>query len=530
MPPAMFCRPRPIPVTLALAGGTGLTGTLTVVPQNGIATFSNLTVSNAGSYTLSATSPNLTAATSGSFTITAPGGGGSPSPVKLAFSVQPTNALTQATITPAVQVAVEDSNGNVVTNATNPVTLALTGGSGLSGTLTVTPQNGVATFGDLSLSTAGSYTLSATSSGLTSATSSSFIITAPGGGSPSPATLAFVQQPSNALTGATISPAVQVAVEDSNGNIVAAATNPVTLTLVGGTGLGGTLTVTPQNGIATFSNLTVSNAGSGYTLSATSPSLTSATSTSFTITAPGGGGPTPAKLAFSVQPTNALTQATITPAVQVVVEDSSGNVVTNATNPVTLAVSGGVGLAGTLSATPQNGIATFSDLSVSTAGTYTLSATSTGLTSATSNSFTITAPGGGGPTAAKLAFLVQPSHALTGATITPAVQVVVEDANGNAVTSATNSVTLALTSGTGLGGTLTVTPQNGVATFSDLSVSTAGSYTLSASSPTLTSATSASFTISAPAPTAVKLAFSVQPSNAHDPGHDHTGGPGAGRG
>ncbi len=149
--------------------------------------------------------------------------------------------------------------------------------------------------------------------------------------------------------------------------------------------------------------------------------------------------PSPAKLAFSVQPTNALTQATITPAVQVVVEDSSGNVVTNATNPVTLALSGGVGLAGTLSATPQNGIATFSDLSVSTAGTYTLSATSTGLTSATSNSFTITAPGGGGPTAVKLAFLVQPSHALTGATITPAVQVVVEDANGNAVTSATNS-------------------------------------------------------------------------------------------
>ena len=182
-----------------------------------------------------------------------------------------------------------------------------------------------------------------------------------------------------------------------------------------------------------------------------------------------------------------------------VVEDSSGNVVTNATNPVTLALSGGVGLAGTLTATPQNGIATFSGLSVSTAGTYTLSATSTGLTSATSNSFTITAPGGGGPTAVKLAFLVQPSHALTGATITPAVQVVVEDASGNAVTSATNSVTLALSSGTGLGGTLTVTPQNGVATFSDLSVSTAGSYTLSASSPTLTSATSASFTISAPA-------------------------------
>jgi hypothetical protein len=97
-----------------------------------------------------------------------------------------------------------------------------------------------------------------------------------------PAKLAFVQQPTSALTGATISPAVTVAVEDSNGNPVTSATNPVTLALVGGTGLGGTLTATPQKGVATFSNLTVSTAGT-YTLSASSPSLTSATSTSFTI-------------------------------------------------------------------------------------------------------------------------------------------------------------------------------------------------------------------------------------------------------
>jgi hypothetical protein len=59
----------------------------------------------------------------------------------------------------------------------NAVTVALTSGSGLSGTLTAVPQNGVATFGNLSESTAGTYTLSATSAGLTSATSSSFTIT-----------------------------------------------------------------------------------------------------------------------------------------------------------------------------------------------------------------------------------------------------------------------------------------------------------------------------------------------------------------
>src|ERR1700759_3293924 len=37
---------------------------------------------------------------------------------------------------------------------------------------------------------------------------------------PPPAMLAFTQQPSNVLTGSNISPPVQVAIEDSNGNLV----------------------------------------------------------------------------------------------------------------------------------------------------------------------------------------------------------------------------------------------------------------------------------------------------------------------
>jgi len=105
-------------------------------------------------------------------------------------------------------------------------------------------------------------------SGSTSAVASSILtITS----SLPPAKLAFLQQPSNASIGATISPAVQVVVEDANGNPDTSASNPVTLALVGGTGLGGTLTVTPQNGVATFSDLIVSTAGAGYTLLATSP-------------------------------------------------------------------------------------------------------------------------------------------------------------------------------------------------------------------------------------------------------------------
>jgi hypothetical protein len=295
-----------------------------------------------------------------------------------------------------------------------------------------------------------------------------------------PAKLAFVQQPSNALTGVAISPPVQVMVQDANGNAVTNATNPVTLALTSGTGLAGTLTITPQNGIAAFSNLTVSTVGS-YTLVATSAGLTSATSSSFTVDAP-------TQLAFIVQPSNVVTGAVISPPVQVAVQDSAGNTLTTATNPVALALTSGTGLGGTLTVTPQNGVATFSNLTLGTAGNYTLVASSSGLTSSTSASFTVT-------TAVKLAFIVQPSNVFTGTAISPAVQVAIQDTNGKTVTADSSSVTLSLAGSTNLGGTLTVPAQNGIATFTNLTVSAAGSYMLSATSPNLPQATSANFTV-----------------------------------
>jgi len=212
---------------------------------------------------------------------------------------------------------------------------------------------------------------------------------------PQAAMLAFVQQPTNVPVGGTISPAVQVAVEDSNGNPVTAATNPVTLALVGGSGLVGTLTVVPANGVATFSNLSIGTAGTGYMLVATSPGLGSATSASFAVTAIA---PMAAKLAFSHQPSNALTGAPISPAITVTVEDVNGNTVTTASNQVTLALVSGTGLGGTLTAMPLNGVATFSNVTVSTPGTYMLSATSAGLVAATSAGFNITAPINNGTT------------------------------------------------------------------------------------------------------------------------------------
>ena len=51
-----------------------------------------------------------------------------------------------------------------------------------------------------------------------------------------------------------------------------------------GATLGGTLTVTASQGVATFANLTINKIGSGYTLRVSSSGLTSATSNPISVT------------------------------------------------------------------------------------------------------------------------------------------------------------------------------------------------------------------------------------------------------
>jgi large repetitive protein len=74
--------------------------------------------------------------------------------------------------------------------------------------------------------------------------------------------LMFQQSPSTAVAGSILSPALTVAVEDANGNVVAGDTSTVSMTITSGPGtLGGTTSVAAVNGIATFSDLTLSAAG-----------------------------------------------------------------------------------------------------------------------------------------------------------------------------------------------------------------------------------------------------------------------------
>ncbi len=316
---------------------------------------------------------------------------------QLAFTVQPSNITAGAAISPAVQVEIRDAGGNRVTGAQNAVTLAIgtnpPGDGTLLGTATVNALSGVATFSGLSIDKAGTgYTLTASSSGLTAATSTTFNVTA------QVATqLLFSVQPSNSTAGDAISPAIQVEIRDATNKLVTAARDAVTVAIGTNPGSGtlaGTKTVNAVNGIASFSGLWINKAGTGYTLAANSGSLTGATSTGFNIT-PGA----PAKLGFSAQPSNVEGNVVISPQVQVTIRDLYDNVVTTATDQVTVSLasnpwktpfSNGASLSGTLANFATAGVATFNNLRIDKpAPGFTLAAASGTLTGATSSAFNV---------------------------------------------------------------------------------------------------------------------------------------------
>ena len=277
------------PVTLAITSGTGTAGatlTCTTNPVNtagtGIATFAGCSINLAGTnYTLTATSGSLTAGISNAITVNAGAA------TKLVFGVQPSNTQFSTPIAPSVTVLVEDAGGDVI-NSSASITMAIgtnPSGGTLSGTLTVAAVNGTATFSNLSINNIGvGYTLHATATGLTAVTSSAFNITAG-----PPTKLIFGVQPSNTAVGATITPAVTVQVEDAGGHVVTTSTASVSMGFGANPGSGvlsGTTTVNAVSGVATFSTLSVTMQGIGYSLSASSSGLTGATSSTFNITAP----------------------------------------------------------------------------------------------------------------------------------------------------------------------------------------------------------------------------------------------------
>ena len=227
-----------------------------------------------------------------------------------------------------------------------------------------------------------------------------------------PATrLAFGQQPTSTASTLAVSPPVTVRVLDAASLLVTTSAAPVTLAFgnnpAGGT-LSGTLTRNAVNGVATFPDLSVAKAGSGYSLRATSPGLTSAASATFSIFP----GPA-ARLAFLAEPSGGDPGQPFPTQPRVAVTDAGGNQVTSGSasiSMITLAVEPGSGPSGSTLRCTANplkavaGVAGFTGCALDRAGRgYRLRATTGTLSAAVSDAFTVgavnSAPvvGAGGP-------------------------------------------------------------------------------------------------------------------------------------
>ena len=198
---------------------------------------------------------------------------------RLAFGVQPGNAVAGGMIAPAVTVRILDANNNLMTSETRNVTITIAanpGGGTLSGTTTVAASGGIATFNGLSINKSGTgYTSGASSPGFLGATSSAFDI--------NPGALHHLAiDPINTPQTAGIAISVTVTAQDANNNTVTSFTGTVSLTTNAGI-INPTISNAFSNGKLT-QNVTVTQAGTGKTITVTkSGGSETGTSNSLTI-------------------------------------------------------------------------------------------------------------------------------------------------------------------------------------------------------------------------------------------------------
>ena len=475
-----------VAVTLSLNPVTGrlpvVSGITTIATDaSGLATFTGLSIDAAGSYQFNAIAASLVSAQSNAFTITA----GVPAKVQTVTGT-PQSTTVLAPFAVPLQVLVTDSNNNPVNGVTVSFTAPASGASAtLSAATATTDANGHASVTAVANATAGSYTVTASVSG---ASSDTFDLTNVGG---SGASLVFTQQPADTPAGATIPP-VTVKITDNGGNPVSGVT--ISLTAQGGAGVlsGATPTVTNSSGQATFSNLSINKAGT-YALQATDGTRF-ATSNLFVI------GPGTASSITPVSGSGQSAAVTTNYASQLKasVQDAQGNGVPNVIVTFSAPPSGAsVTFSGPATvATDSTGVAAISVTANSQVGSFQVNAAAPG--TPTPAAFTLTNVAGA---ASRLTFVQQPTTTMAGAIMTPAVTVQLTDSVGSPIAQAGVTVTVSEIPLGGrlraISGTVANTDATGLATFSTLSISTAGNYQLTASGASLVSTQSNPFTITA---------------------------------
>src|SRR5688572_28145433 len=215
------------------------------------------------------------------------------------------------------------------------------------------------------------------------------------------------------------------------------------------------------------------------------------------------------RMVFDIEPVNTSAGSAIFPALVVAFEDDAGNPLTDEARQVSLSLNGvpGATLQGTVSAHALNGKATFPGLRINIAGAaYSITASAPGVDPVTSAPFSVTA---GAPT--QIAFVTQPGTTPGRVPMAP-VRVAIQDYLGNTVTSASDAITIALSSSppANLTGVTTVEAVNGIATFTGLTIDNTGNaFILMASRNGFQPAFSTTFSVTFS--TAVGLVFGVEP-------------------
>ena len=362
--------------------GAGLPDDYTFVAADfGTHTFSNAVVlQTAGNQSVTATDTAAATVTGAQNVTVNPGAAD-----HLDFGVQPSATTSGATISPSPTVRIEDAYGNLTTSTAN-VTLTLTGPAGatLSGTTPVAAVAGVASFNDLAVDHAGTYGLTASSATLTGTTSATFAVLA---GPAQSLVVTGLADP----TVAGVAGSVTVTARDASANTATSYLGTIHFTSSDiAAGLPDDYTfVTGDFGTHTFSNAVVLRTAGNQWVDATDPDTASITGAqNVTVTAAAAD-----HLDFGVQPSATTSGATISPSPTVRIEDAYGNLTTS-TADVSLALTGGPGVAGFSGTTPLAavaGLASFNDLTVDRAGTYGLAASSGTLTGTTSTAFAVLA-------------------------------------------------------------------------------------------------------------------------------------------
>ncbi|MDX1591746.1 MAG: Ig-like domain-containing protein, partial [Balneolaceae bacterium] len=321
------------------------------------------------------------------------------------------------------------------------ISAAIASGSGsLLGTLTVTSASGLASFTDLTATTAEQITIEFSSADLASVTSDPVTVQA---GAPSQ--MQFLTLPQNVTEGVQISPPIEIGLYDDFNNPAPVSGISINLSLESGTGsFSATDQLTNSDGVAVFGDAVFDTQGTKtIRAAASSGSITDLISGDVTVLADD------QVSNFLVQATDGSDIGTQTAGVpfdiRITAVNGSGSTITTFNGTVDISSTSAIASGGGTTASFVNGVLSTHTVSLTTSGEHTITATMTGqVISGTSNAFTID------PAAVDFNFsevTADPTRIVANGTSTSSITAILRDEFGNQVNTGGETIELTTTSG-----------------------------------------------------------------------------------